>query len=539
MASSESLFQDSNDRIEFSELLHVHAGLRWELTLLYEKSLLLVKSIGTGGSKELQWKNNLSTFLKQFDFFFVIFHSHSKAEDDIIMPALTNRAAISMGKIPEELSHEHDGHHQFFDNIRLHLLPLRNEGAMNLSGEKSEGLRSLVEHVALLIEKLRSVVMLHFRKEEEELLPLLVTHFTKEELIELVGKIIGERSGELMQQFIAVLSRGLPPNDRDKAIGQIKEAAKGTLFSRWLEVAPSGESKENSMGMEIETPKGTSTGAGAVRSFDFDRGPHTFPDSEQVTSLGCKHYRRKCKILSPCCNQFFGCRLCHDEYFENSMDNMHSIDRYLIKTVKCMVCQTEQPVSKNCMSCNTRFAKYVCTVCRLYDDNVDHRIYHCPFCNVCRTGRNLGDDFFHCMKCNACINTKHRNHRCMEHSLESNCPICFSDMFSSTKPIKELNCGHFMHRECFDNFSKNDFKCPVCRKAIIDMSEHWRHYEGLVANYRSSLAMQRRYPTVEKRMIHCNECSTDGEAQRVVIEELPYAIPFKCTKCKTYNTVVL
>uniref|UniRef100_A0A7S3V2D2 Hemerythrin-like domain-containing protein n=1 Tax=Aplanochytrium stocchinoi TaxID=215587 RepID=A0A7S3V2D2_9STRA len=191
MASSESLFQDSNDRIEFSELLHVHAGLRWELTLLYEKSLLLVKSIGTGGSKELQWKNNLSTFLKQFDFFFVIFHSHSKAEDDIIMPALTNRAAISMGKIPEELSHEHDGHHQFFDNIRLHLLPLRNEGAMNLSGEKSEGLRSLVEHVALLIEKLRSVVMLHFRKEEEELLPLLVTHFTKEELIELVGKIIG------------------------------------------------------------------------------------------------------------------------------------------------------------------------------------------------------------------------------------------------------------------------------------------------------------------------------------------------------------
>lgn len=29
--------------------------------------------------------------------------------------------------------------------------------------------------------------------------------------------------------------------------------------------------------------------------------------------LGCKHYKRKCKLIAPCCKQAFTCRLCHDE----------------------------------------------------------------------------------------------------------------------------------------------------------------------------------------------------------------------------------
>lgn len=28
---------------------------------------------------------------------------------------------------------------------------------------------------------------------------------------------------------------------------------------------------------------------------------------------GCEHYKRKCSLISPCCNQMFVCRLCHDE----------------------------------------------------------------------------------------------------------------------------------------------------------------------------------------------------------------------------------
>ncbi|KAK1650108.1 hypothetical protein QYE76_067913 [Lolium multiflorum] len=44
--------------------------------------------------------------------------------------------------------------------------------------------------------------------------------------------------------------------------------------------------------------------------------------------FGCKHYRRRCRIRAPCCNDVFNCRHCHNE-----------------STVICLVCDTEQPVS--------------------------------------------------------------------------------------------------------------------------------------------------------------------------------------------------
>ncbi|KAL0557321.1 hypothetical protein IC582_005852 [Cucumis melo] len=28
---------------------------------------------------------------------------------------------------------------------------------------------------------------------------------------------------------------------------------------------------------------------------------------------GCEHYRRRCKIRAPCCDQIFTCRHCHNE----------------------------------------------------------------------------------------------------------------------------------------------------------------------------------------------------------------------------------
>ena len=32
-------------------------------------------------------------------------------------------------------------------------------------------------------------------------------------------------------------------------------------------------------------------------------------------SGGCKHYRRKCDVLAPCCQRYFCCHMCHDEHF--------------------------------------------------------------------------------------------------------------------------------------------------------------------------------------------------------------------------------
>ncbi|CAI0626929.1 unnamed protein product [Linum tenue] len=61
---------------------------------------------------------------------------------------------------------------------------------------------------------------------------------------------------------------------------------------------------------------------------------------------GCEHYRRRCKIRAPCCNEIFSCRHCHNEaasMLKNPCDH-HELDRYDVKQVVCEVCDTEQPV---------------------------------------------------------------------------------------------------------------------------------------------------------------------------------------------------
>ncbi|KAM7526176.1 hypothetical protein LguiA_016078 [Lonicera macranthoides] len=49
---------------------------------------------------------------------------------------------------------------------------------------------------------------------------------------------------------------------------------------------------------------------------------------------GCSHYRRRCKIRAPCCDEIFDCRHCHNK-----------------DKVICSMCNTEQDVQQNCIQC--------------------------------------------------------------------------------------------------------------------------------------------------------------------------------------------
>lgn len=53
------------------------------------------------------------------------------------------------------------------------------------------------------------------------------------------------------------------------------------------------------------------------------------------------------------------------------------------------------------------------------------------------------------MKCNCCLALKLVNHKCLEKSLETNCPICCEFLFTSSATVRSLPCGHFMHSACF------------------------------------------------------------------------------------------
>ncbi|THU70179.1 hypothetical protein C4D60_Mb08t22290 [Musa balbisiana] len=100
---------------------------------------------------------------------------------------------------------------------------------------------------------------------------------------------------------------------------------------------------------------------------------------------GCKHYKRRCKIRAPCCNEIFCCRHCHNE----STKDRHEICRFDVQTVICVICDTEQPVAQVCSNCGVNMGEYFCVVCRFYDDDVDKGHYHCEDCGICRLALHL------------------------------------------------------------------------------------------------------------------------------------------------------
>ncbi|KAF2289857.1 hypothetical protein GH714_038927 [Hevea brasiliensis] len=142
--------------------------------------------------------------------------------------------------------------------------------------------------------------------------------------------------------------------------------------------------------------------------------------------FGCTHYRRRCKIRAPCCDEIFDCRHCHIE-----------------SKVICSLCSTEQDVQQHCIQCGVSMGNYFCSKWNFFDDDVSKQQYHCSECGICRTGGE--ENFFH--RCCYSILLKD-SHNCVERAMHHNCPVCFEFLFDTTKDITVLPCGYTIHLEC-------------------------------------------------------------------------------------------
>jgi len=230
----------------------------------------------------------------------------------------------------------------------------------------------------------------------------------------------------------------------------------------------------------------------------------------------CLHYERKCKIITPCCNKLYDCRICHDE------NEDHIVDRFSISKMKCTSCNKIQDVAKKCIYCKEDISDYYCDICHLWDSK--KHIYHCNKCGICRNG--LKDEKYHCDKCNICIPINFKDsHVCVENSSHNNCPICWEYMLTSHKQITILKCGHCMHTECLNELCKNDYRCPVCKKSIGDMSECWIKMTDCMKNVKIPEEMM-----TWKARISCNDCGFKCISD--------YQIVHECTQCGGWNTYV-
>lgn len=230
----------------------------------------------------------------------------------------------------------------------------------------------------------------------------------------------------------------------------------------------------------------------------------------------CEHYFRNCKIISPCCNKIYTCRLCHND------NEKHEINRFEIKEIVCSLCNTRQNVSNQCIKCNIEFAKYFCNKCNFFDDRIERNYYHCDKCGFCR----VGDDkkYFHCDTCNICI-IDNDNHICCKNAFDNNCPICLENLFHSTRTSCVLSCSHTIHMDCLEMQIKNNkFNCPICRKSIHSGEELKK-----IVEFIDNLIEENPFSEEIFYDIKCNDCSSQNKSKF-------HPFGMKCANCGCYNT---
>jgi len=236
---------------------------------------------------------------------------------------------------------------------------------------------------------------------------------------------------------------------------------------------------------------------------------------------GCSHYKRKCKLVAPCCDQIFSCRFCHDDAVTG-----HVIDRRKVVQVVCGRCSFRQDVGPKCIqeTCDTVFGSaYFCSTCKLFDDE-DKGQFHCDGCGICRIGGR--DNFVHCDTCGLCLR-RDQEHKCIRDTSHNNCPVCMEDIHNSRDPAHVPPCSHLLHQKCYSEMLKKGmYACPMCGLAMQNMSDVWARLDSEIA----ITPMPREYAELYRGIL-CKDCNKKSTAKF-------HIVGMKCgiDTCGSYNT---
>ena len=233
----------------------------------------------------------------------------------------------------------------------------------------------------------------------------------------------------------------------------------------------------------------------------------------------CDHYDNECIIYCNQCNKWYECHHCHNNYEEHLFNRNDNIN------IKCKKCDMIQESSNKCIKCNIEFGKYYCNKCNLWDNNKKD-IFHCDKCKICRIGKE--EELFHCDICNQCfLKTDEESHPCNTKNLNDNCPICTKILYGSQDRIVQLYCNHKLHVKCYNEYIKNDYKCPLCKKSVVKAENMKPIWDNFKMNIRLQ-PMPEEFKNV-KVIIFCNDCDKESETNF-------HFIGHECQYCNSWNT---
>ena len=256
-----------------------------------------------------------------------------------------------------------------------------------------------------------------------------------------------------------------------------------------------------------------------------------FNPSQNNNLLSCAHDdNTNCLIFTECCSKYYGCFKCHDE------NNDHKVLRSQITKLKCNHCNEDTEIDTKCQNCNTKFGINSCLICKIWSNKND--MYHCKDCDSCCIGKK--ENYFHCNTCKICISTSFKdNHKCNSDVKAVKCNICLDKLINSKNDIKILNCGHFIHKDCYDNETLNsEFNCIECIKDIeqtIKKEEIEKIKQNIITtNCPHNESNCYIYAKCCRKYYECFICHDENNSHTVTRSMISN---LKCKKCYSENAI--
>ncbi|KAL3819041.1 hypothetical protein ACJIZ3_004946 [Penstemon smallii] len=207
---------------------------------------------------------------------------------------------------------------------------------------------------------------------------------------------------------------------------------------------------------------------------------------------GCSHYRRRCRIRAPCCNEIFDCRHCHNEAKNNICIDQklrHDVPRHLIVKVGFSRSYAHS------VTLNKRFNKFARIVGYAWEGTI--------------------------VESASCLMMIHLKSSIIVMA------VAFAGLGAPRISSTVINVAaiHVWKEQCTKIvLFVLRYACPICSKSVCDMSKVWEKFD-------QEIAATPMPPYFSNKMVSilCNDCGSNSEVKYHVVAH-------KCPICDSYNT---
>ncbi|EFJ48814.1 hypothetical protein VOLCADRAFT_60154 [Volvox carteri f. nagariensis] len=194
---------------------HFHNSIRAELHLLADR----VRSLEVPAEGvELM----LSDLRERYKFLEQVYKYHSTVEDEVLYPALDAKVR----NVTLAYSIEHQDEEILFEQLSQLLTTALEESESKRKGT----IRALI----CKVEEIHTTLRKHLAKEEEQLLPLLLQHFSFAEQAELVAQFLYSIPLETVERVLSQLKPRIPRDEQEHLLVEIRNVIPDNLLSQLL-----------------------------------------------------------------------------------------------------------------------------------------------------------------------------------------------------------------------------------------------------------------------------------------------------------------